>query len=744
MTKTLPKLIQYRKLILVVFACLMLLSLWKIPDMRANYNSEDYFPSKDELVTRYQQFDEDFVNEADYLLVAFENNPDVFEPLFVKQLDSFSSLVLRDTCIRRITGIHNYKDVRKTPFGLFQYSVLSSENPNGDNVRLRLHEDPRTQNFLINSDGTSTCLLLQIIKSVSDASANSLIDTILQSAAEVGLSRPKIGGRLYTETSYVKQLEKENYKLTPIFILVVSIVLLLLYRSVIASLLPTVSVIAGLVILYGYAAWIGRDINIATLMFPTVMAVVGITDLIHLYTKYQDELEKGFEKIQAIKSSIMELRTTLFLTSLTTMIGFLCVSFSKIPYVHTFGIDSAVGVGIAFLIAICLTPILLYYIPVRLIKLRKIKWDGLLNWIYEFTKRNGTPIIWSYFIIVLIGLYGITKVSMNNKLLDAVGDNSNLKQEFVYLEEEFAGVRTLELLIEMDEGQQIDQLPTLQSIDKIETYLRDLPAIGFVISPTAYYKSLEDASNGPPLSHYILPTDSLGLKKLIKMDPPFRNPLVSKDMTKGLISARMKDVGRLEMNEILTNLDTWLDQNLTEVNFKILPTGRHGLIDKTNDLMVGSLFEGLAIALLLISFIIFFLFKSLKITVISLIPNLLPLIMTAGTMGYLGVELNGSSAIIFTIAFVIAVDDTIHFLKKYAYLKTTEKDTNKEHLIHQTLLQAGKAILVTSIILISGYSILLLSEFKEAYYHGVLISFTLVWAILSDLILLPILMRRYA
>lgn len=744
MTNILPKLIQYRIPVLVVFVFLILLSLWKIPDMRANYNSEDYFPSDDILMSRYQEFDQHFVNEADYLLVAFENTPDVFVPSFVKQLDGFSQMMMSDTTVRRITGIHNYKDVRKTPFGLFQSRVLSLDTLNSEAVKARLLSDPRTKNILINDEGTATCLLIQTDKVISDRSANALIENILASADHVGLGVPKMAGRIYTETAYIKQLETENYKLTPLFIIIVSIVLLILYRSLIASLLPTLSVIAGLVILYGYAAWIGRDINIATLMFPTVMAVVGITDLIHLYSKYQDEIEKGFEKVQAIKNSILELRVTLFLTSLTTMIGFLCVSFSKIPYVHTFGVDSAVGVAIAFLIAICLTPVLLYYIPLRLVKLRKIKWNKLLESIYAFAKRHTVIIVWIYGVLVLVAIVGITRVNMNNKLLDAIGDRSSLKQDFEYIEQEFAGVRTLELMIVMDDGQRIDRLKTLQAIDKIEAYLRNLPGVGYVISPSAYYKSLQDASNGSPLTHYDLPSSDEGLSKLIKLDPPFLNPLVSRDMTLGLISARMEDVGRLEMDTMLDNLDAWLTLNVTDVKFRVLPTGRHGLIDKTNAMMVDSLFVGLAIALVLISMIIFLLFKSLKITIISLIPNLLPLILTAGTMGYLGVELNGSSAIIFTIAFVIAVDDTIHFLKKYAYLKSHEGITDREELIRLTILQAGKAILVTSVILISGYSILLLSEFKEAYYHGVLISFTMIWAILSDLILLPILIRKYA
>ncbi len=641
----------------------MLLALWKIPSMEANYNSKDYFPVGDTLVSNYHNFSKEFASEADHLLVAFENEPDVFESKFIDQLNAFEKHIIQDSTVKKITGIHNYKELLKTPFGFYQRSILTSDKATFAEAKKRFLSDPRTKGLLINEEANSTCLILQTKKEVSDSSANQLIQRIQTTAKELELGRPIIGGRLHTETNYVSQVEKENLKLTPIFILVVSIVLLFLYRSLLASLLPTFGILVGLVLLYGYAAWIGRDINIATIMFPTVMVVVGISDLIHLYTKYQDELKKGKEKVLAISDTLSELRTTLFLTSLTTAIGFICVSFSKIPYVHTFGLDAAVGSGISFMIALLLTPILLYHIPIKHIRLRSRNWNQFLDKIYSFSLRFSRPIILCSILLGLIGIYGASKIDTNNKILSSISDKSQLKKDFNYFEKEFSGVRTLELIFEMKEGLKINNHKTISEVEKIESYFSALPAVGNILSPTTFYKSIYDASNGPPLSNYTLPPDEKIFDKLRKASKLIKNPMSNQAQTKGFMSIKMKDVGRNEMNKILNGFDDWQENNLTDGSFNIQVTGRHFLIDTTNNLMVRSMMEGLLVALMIISIIIFFLFREIKLVLLSLIPNILPLILTAGTMGFLGIELNGSSAIIFTIAFVIAIDDTIHFLK---------------------------------------------------------------------------------
>ncbi len=735
--------IKYRVFIIIGFSILLAISVWKIPTMKANYQFDDYFPQQDSTVTFYQNIEKEFGTAADFLLVAFENSPDVFDSSFLIKLDSFSNSLVRDSSVKRITGINNFQDVRKTPFGYIQKNTLSLPSNNYSKVKNRFLKDPRTKKILVNKKGTAVCLVIQTKRNIPAKTANELIEKIVSSSEKIGLSKPKIGGQIYTETTYVKVLEKENIKLIPIFILVVSIVLLLLYRSVIASLVPTISVMAGLVLLYGYAAWIGRDINISTLMYPTVMAVVGMSDLIHLYTKYQDELLKGFKKKMAIANSLSELRNTLFLTSLTTIIGFLSISFSDIPHIHTFGFDAAIGVALAFFIAIFLTPIILFYIPVRFINLKKRNWDQFLNKAYFISRDHPKYIIGGSMLMLFLGLFGMQKINTNNKILDAISEKSNLKKEFLFFENEFSGIRAMELVLIMKDGHQINEPKVLKDIDQIESYLNSLKPIGTVFSPTTFYKTIYDAQSGPMLSQYHLPEEDSKFKPLEKLSKRFKNPFVNKDLNKGLISARMTDVGRIKMQEINQELNAWVAKNLEDRNFKIHSTGRHALIDRTNELMIDSMFKGLLFALILISFIIAFLFRSLKIGIISLIPNIFPLILTAGVMGFLGIELNGSSAIIFTIAFVIAVDDTIHFLKKYAFLQKQKEQITKEALIHQTIMEAGKAILVTSIILISGYGVLLLSEFKEAYYHGVLICFTMFWAVLADLFLLPILLRKF-
>lgn len=732
--------LKYRIPIILLAVAALATSLYFIPNLKADYNFENFFPKGDTSVQYFNRYQEDFSTNDQLLMLAIVNHPTVFETNFLHRLDSLSKGLQAQKSIERVLSLTNASTYKKTPFGIVEIPLVKFPSDDYTRARKKIMEDPRMVDLLISEDARITALLIEVKKGLRERQEDTLLQQLYSLCDQLEFEEYHLGGRIYTQASYIRMLEAENVRLIPMFMLMVVLVLLVLYRSFISIIVPTFSVMIGLIFLYGYAAAIGRSINLATLMYPTIMAVVGMSDLIHLYTKYQLELDLGHDRRQAILNSLKELRVTLLLTSLTTIIGFLTISRSLIPHIKTFGIDGAVGVFMAYVIAITLTPVMLSYLPASRTEQSRINWSGICDWIYRITKTREKQILGIAAICLLIAVWGMSLVDTNNFALGAIDDRTKLKQDFLFFEKELSGVRSFEMGVEVLGEQSITDFEVLQALDSLEQYLETIPTLGTVFSPLTFYKSAYAIEKGD-WANYRLPPTEQEKNKLERWRKRIKLPYTSEDQKRGRFTARMQDLGRLKVKEIITDIQNWIDKNLANSSLKFGFTGASLLIDKTNELMIDQMIWSLLLAFFLVSLIVAWLFRKLKMVLISLLPNILPLLLTAGVMGFFGVELNGSTAIIFTIAFVIAVDDTIHFLMKFQ--KELQIQGDLEKAIQSTLAQAGKAIIITSLVLSSGYFILFFSDFKEAWYHGVLICFTLIWALLADLFLIPILLRRF-
>lgn len=734
--------VKYRYLILGFTVLLLLFSATQIPKLRAVYDFESFFPQGDPTLKTFERYKEIFNADENFLMLGIPNEPSVFDTIFLKKIQKTTLEIAALPQMVQAQSLVTMKTMRKTPFGFREFDVLPINEATLANDSAEIMADKRAVGFFISEKSDVLTVMMELVPSISEGASDSLVTSIREICAANEVGEYHIGGDSFTKQNYVEMLEEENKTMIPLFMGAVIFMLWLLYGSWFQVIVPTISVVVGLIILYGYAATIGRYINLSTLMYPTIMLIVGMSDLIHLYTKYEIEIRKGFSKEKAILNSLTEIRFTLFITSLTTIIGFLTISQSSMPHVATFGWDGAVGVALAFLIAITFTPVVLYLLPVPKARQERmaffnVDWQKWLLKIFEIGQQKRKTILGVSALFLIIAVIGITKIDTNNYVLGAIDEETELRKDYSFFEEHLSGVRSFELFVELKNGHKADDLAVLKALDKLELFLETQPTVGPIISPLTFYKSINEIrkgkyelpSNQSAIKVYNRFSDTLGLQNYISLD---------KQSTR--FTGKMKDVGRLKVKAFNTDLQTWAAANLPEEMCTLTMTGAPVLIDRNNELLIGQMLYSLGIAFLLISLIMAFLYRDVKMVIISLIPNVLPLIMVAGVMGWLGVELNGSVSIIFTLAFVIAVDDTIHFLSKFKKEVTLNGYTALA--LQNTIVETGKAIVMTSIILMSGYAVLFFSDFKEAWYHGVLICFTLFWAVLADLFLLPILLSK--
>ncbi|MDQ3190520.1 MAG: MMPL family transporter, partial [Bacteroidota bacterium] len=526
--------------------------------------------------------------------------------------------------------------------------------------------------------------------------------------------------------------------------------LLLAYRSLFGVLVPLLIVILSIIWLFAFMRITGKPIDLMITLIPTILFVVGMSDIIHLLSKYLEELRQGKEKTAALIISIKEVGLATFFTTLTTAAGFLTLLTAGIKPVREFGLYLAVGVFIAFILAFTILPSILINLKTPKIakysSLNKV-WNKYLGKLLILVFKNYKTVLFISVLVLIVSALGISKIKVNNYLLEDLSPKVPLKQSFDFFEKDYAGARAFEMVIKVeDTTASILDYKVMKEVEKIENYLKNEYKTGHIISPLHLIKSAHKAFNGGTHKAFILP-ESENYSELISKISNFKKRkefkvLISEDGKSARLTGKMPDWGSFIVNEKNEKLDNFFH---SQINTSILSynlTGGAHLIDKNNAQLSNSMLQGLLIAFLIIAFIVGIMFRSFKMIIIALIPNFFPLLMIGGVMGFAGIDLKVSTSIIFTIAFGIAVDDSIHFLSKLK--QELKKGKTLPYALKRTILSTGKAIIITSMILCGGFLTLILSDFSSTFYIGFLISLTLLFAVLADLLLLPALLLLFS
>jgi len=494
-------------------------------------------------------------------------------------------------------------------------------------------------------------------------------------------------------------------------------------------------------------SFINKPLDIMMVLLPTMLFVVGMSDVVHVLTKYLEELRNGKEKQEAFKTALQAVAFPTFITLLSTAAGFLALLYSGVKPIRDFGIFTSLGVLVAFVLAFTLLPalILLKKKPIVLKERNEgLFWNKRLHRLLLWVFSNRLKITVGTVLLILLSFVGINKILINNNLLEDIIDSDSLKQDFYFFENHYAGVRPFEMAIRVkDSSHSILDMQMLQQIEYVEEYLKNEYGVGFVASPLTAVKSINKALNGGDAGNYKLPSDISDLKEIHKLLKKYSTTsnlkvLISKDEKQARITGKMHDMGSAAIRILDDSLQHFMQTKMNPLLFDYQLTGAAVMIDKNNEYLVYNMLQGLLMSVLVVSLIIGFIYRSFKILLISLIPNLIPMILMGGLMGYCGIEMKLSTSIIFSIAFGIATDDTIHLLARLK-LEISKGRTFLYALKH-TYISTGKAVVVTSLILSAGFLTLILSDFQSTFYFGLLVSLILFIAAITELLLLPLLL----
>lgn len=734
---------KYSKLLLLVTAFLALGAFYRATKISFVYDLEAFFPKDDPDVAFMASFKERLQRDDLFLLVAIDREKDIFESAFLEKVNAFTLACKLLPNIQSAESITTLKEPLKTPFGMSSRRLLHWEDSSRlENDRLVIRSDERIRNSLVSADEQALVVSMTTTGQLKQAEANYLnyqIDSLINAYS---FHKTHTAGVIITQAIFVQKIQEELLLYIALSILIVTIVLFFLYKSFWGIAIPLASVVVSLVVFLGYMEVSGQSFDVISTMFPTLMLIFGMSDVIHLQSKYIDELEKVKNRWQAMRTTFKEIGTALLLTSITTSIGFGSLLLSTIPAIQRFGLNAAVGVMIAYVFVLVFASAALFHFDhhqLQNIKKQRNNWRKFSLTLYLQNRKYPVQISAVAIFTLLLSAYGISKISTNSYLLGDIPRESKLRQDFLFFESKFVGVRPFEMAILPVGNKKILDRDVVAETAKLTDYLQSEYAIGSIQSPVVYMKSLNKSWNSGSSAFYSLPATDQNYNDIKNVAGEFakRAPykLFDDDQSIGRISARIQDSGSDSLALDMAAIEAWMLENIDPKIASFKMTGSVLLVDKNHEYLRKNLFQGLLLAFFLVGIIFSVLFKDWRMVLVSIVPNVVPMVVAGAALGFTGIELKAVTAVIFTVSFGIAVDDTIHFLTRYKLERT--KGRSVDAALRQTFLVSVKAITITTIILIFGFISLIFSSFTSTYYVGVLVCVTLISALIADVYIIP-------
>lgn len=732
---------------LSIFAVLAIISALSLRSLNFSFDFEQFFPSGDPDLEFFREFTEQFETDDNFMLVGVRRKDGVFEQDFLERFHEFSVATKQLPYITESQSLTKISYPISTPFGVTSIPTIHIYEPEKyESDKERILKDERFLYNLISEDATTLVVGLKTIEGIDLDQSKELMTELEAMITPYNFEEYHFLGRPYFQKELVAMQKREIAVSSVVSGILVTLVMFFIFRKPWGIGTALFSIGLGMLLFMGFLAVTGRELNAMAALYPVLMIIVGTSDVIHIMSKYVDELRKGLSKKEAITIAIKEIGLATLLTSTTTAIGFASLLSSRIQPIRDFGINAAIGVMVAYVTVIFFTTVVLSsFQKDQIIKSGRgdAFWDTWMTWFYNITKNKSKQIAWMSAGVVGLCFLGISQITTNYDITSNLPRGEKITEDFNYFQNNLTSFRPMEIAVEAQGDYKVNDFEVMNAIDQVEQHLKEYPSIRAVASNTMIYKSMNQMFNSNDHEDYTFPEDEKTFtryKRLADRVPMMNNAVLeSKDKQKARITSRIDDIGADTIQAIGDRIDTWIAMNVDTTVATFQRTGTGLIIDKNAEYIRRSLLLGLGGAMLIVSFIMVLLFRDMRMLLISLIPNVIPLLMAGAFIGFSGVELEAGVAIVFAVIFGIAVDDTIHFLSKFKLTRNKGKSVDESLKI--TFLETGKAIGLTSIILFFGFLVMLFSIHPPSVVVGVLISLTLFSAFFSDLFLIPILIR---
>lgn len=726
---------------------------WK--NMQFSNTEANILPDDHPATVQYNAFKNIFGEEGNAIVLAIRDSS-LFTPSKFNRWNKLSKQLEAFPEIDFVVSTDNLKvlvkDDEKQEFVMEPF-VKDAPKTKDEVDQLKNHlfkELPFYDNLIYNPKSGTIQTIAYLDKDIMNTAVrnefilNDLADLVKNFEEETNLD-VRVSGMPYIRTWNTKSIVDEIGIFIGAALLVTSIIFFFFFRSFRATLISMCVVIIGVMWAFGILGLFKYEITILTALIPPLIIVIGIPNCIFLINKYQQEVKKHGNQALSLQRVISKIGNATLMTNITTASGFATFIILDSDLLKEFGIVASINIIGIFILSLLIIPILYSFMPLpknKHLKHLNKKWiDFFVDWMERMVRHHRIGVYITSVIVLILSIIGIYQIEITGSRIEDLPKETHYFKDIRFFEEEFDGIMPMEIVVDTKRKNGAIKPATLKRMDQLGTVIEETPELSKPISLVNLVKYSKQAFyNGIP-KYYQLPTSQentfiMDVARKSSNDGNLLESFVDSTGQTARVTTFMRDVKIDRMEEIEQDMLQSIAKFFPKERYNVFMTGKALLFLKGTKYLVKNLLLSLALAIGLISLFMAYLFRSFRMIIISLVPNLLPLVITAGLMGYLGVPIKPSTILVFSIAFGISVDDTIHFLAKYRQELAANRWQIKKS-VYAALRETGVSMFYTSIVLFFGFSVFIISSFGGTKALGGLVSATLLFAMLANLILLP-------
>lgn len=747
--------IKFRLIILILLVASTAFMAYKGTHLTMSYKLAQLLPQTDSSYIDYENFKARFGEDGSMVIIAVKDKN-------FWQKDNFDNFLDFTNRLKQLEGINKVASLKNAVIlhkddSLMQFipKNLVEEGRNYtpqqiDSIRIELYNQPLYNKLLYNSNENSYLILVTLDKEVINSKARiplvDNIDKLLSEYKESAQVETHISGLPYIRTVNVKMGQKEITLFIGLAALVTAIVLTIIFKSFWEVVVPLIMVATSVFWAQGMIVLLDYKVTILTGLVPPLLIVIGVPNSIYIITKYHREISLHGDKIKALIQVIDKAGSAVFMANLTTAIGFGTFMFTNSQILQEFGLVASVNVLLLFILSVLFIPILFSYLPEPSQKSRSHldrKFSLAMVRIFILLSQHYRKTVFIVAACVIaLSLYGISKIQVKGSMVDDMPEDNTALQDLHFFEKTFGGVMPLEILIDTKREKAVVRDQKLwKKIDELQEYINNQTIYARPLSIVELYKVANQAFYDGDPNSFEVPS---------RLDAPFIIDYVKgeagqdsllKSMTDSLksiarVSVQMKNLNTNEISVAVDDIRKKTEEIFDKESYDVTITGAAVSYMNGTKYLINNLFQSLFLAVFLIALFMGIQFRNIKIVLMSLIPNIIPALLTAGLMGYFGIPIKPSTVLVFSIAFGISVDDTIHYLTRFRQEMKAHSGNIRSAVI-KAIRETAMSMAYTSLVLFFGFSVFAASNFGGTKALGLLVSLTLVSAMITNLVLLP-------
>lgn len=760
-TKVASLILRNRYLVLLLIGIITAFLASQMKYMKFSYTEANLLPENHEANLEYNKFLEIFGEEGNLVILGVKDST-IFTP---QKFNAWNNLVKQFNGLEEISFTLSIADIKKlkkdTKNRKFVLEPLFDKNPKSTEevlaIKKQLFENlPFYENLLFNKDTGTLQTAIYIKKEIintpkrRDFIYKQLIP-IVENFEESYNVDIRISGMPYIRTLNAQNIQDEILLFVVGALLITAVIFFFFFRSFRATFITLLVVIIGVTWAFGFIGWFRYEITVLSALIPPLIIVIGVPNAVFLINKYQQEIKKHGNQAKSLQRVISKIGNATLMTNITTASGFATFVFVKSNLLREFGILASVNIISIFILALLIIPIIYSFMPLpkkkHLNHLERRWIENVVNWMEKTVKEQRIGIYFATVFCIILGIIGIYQIRVSGSLIEDMPKSLAFYKDIKFFENEFGGIMPLEILIDTKKDKGVMKLSTLKKMEKINETIEAFPELSKSISVINLVKYSKQAYYKGNPKYYQLPTSQeqsyiFSYTKNSDSNASMLNTYVDSTGRYARMTTFMKDVGSDKMDIIQERLKAVIDKEFSSEKYDVSLTGKALVFIKGTNYLIKNLVFSLSLAIVLIALFMAWMFRSPQMILISLLPNILPLLITAGLMGFFDIPIKPSTILVFSIAFGISVDDTIHFLAKYRQELIANKWRIKPS-VYAALRETGVSMFYTSIVLFFGFLVFTLSSFGGTIALGGLVSVTLLLAMVSNLLLLPSLLLTF-